>query len=96
MHVKERYKDELVAIITKYLPDAKIYLYGSRARGTHRNGSDIDLAVDTGAKVDWKMMMKIEDEIDESTIPLFVDVIDIHDVGKKFLEEIRSEWIIWR
>ncbi len=38
-----KYKTILVPIITKHLPGAEIILYGSRARGDEREGSDIDI-----------------------------------------------------
>lgn len=96
MNVKERYKTLLIEIITMHLPDTKIYLYGSRARGTHREGSDIDLAVDAGKKVEWSVLSRICEDIEDTTIPLFVDVVDIHCVGKDFLDEIQREWVVWR
>jgi predicted nucleotidyltransferase len=30
-----------------------MYLFGSRARGTHQPSSDIDLAIDAGRKLDF-------------------------------------------
>ncbi len=32
-------------IVRKYLPKAKVYLYGSRAKGTHSRVSDCDIAI---------------------------------------------------
>ena len=37
--------DAMVARITRLLPDAKVYLFGSFANGTQREDSDIDLCV---------------------------------------------------
>ena len=39
-------------------------LYGSRAMGTHRHGSDIDLCL-LGAQLNVSALLKINDEIDE-------------------------------
>ncbi len=93
--VKEQYKQQLIGIIKKYIPEAKIYLYGSRARQTHSPGSDIDLAVDAGVKLDWGLRMNIMAAIEESTVPYFVDVIDIHAVDEGFLYNIKQEWVLW-
>lgn len=37
--------DAMVARITSFLPDAKVYLFGSFAAGTQRKDSDIDICV---------------------------------------------------
>ena len=39
----KQYKEILLSIVLKYLPTAKIYLFGSRACNEHRQGSDIDI-----------------------------------------------------
>lgn len=92
----ERYKDTLLAIISQYLPDCTVYLFGSRARHNARPGSDIDLALDTGNKIDYKTLYKIKDDIEESAIPLFVDIVDLHDVGEDFKNFIAKDLIIWK
>ena len=41
---------KIVEIVSKYLPNCRIYLFGSRAKGTARKNSDFDIAVDCGSK----------------------------------------------
>ena len=48
-------------------------LYGSRAKGTHRHGSDIDLVL-TGAHLTSAMLGKIAFAFDESPLPYRFDV----------------------
>lgn len=90
-----RYKNTLLGIIHKYIPGCKVYLFGSRARGTHSQGADIDLAVDAGVKVDYKNILKIYSDLEETTIPLFVDVVDFNNTSEEMREEIRKEGIEW-
>ena len=33
---------KIVEIVSKYLPDCRIYLFGSRAKGTAKKNSDFD------------------------------------------------------
>lgn len=75
--VEERLKKQLIEIISKHLPDAKIYLYGSRASGDFSMGSDIDLALDNGKPISITDLSSIKSDIEESNIPFFVDVVDI-------------------
>lgn len=89
------YKNELLAIIKKHLPNAKVYLYGSRARGTHNPGSDIDIAIDNQHKISWSILGDIKEEIEESTIPLFVDVVDLQDIDENFKKQIQKDYKLW-
>jgi predicted nucleotidyltransferase len=43
-------------------------LFGSRAKGTARLGSDIDLAL-YGEGLDWRVLGRIEDELDDLLLP---------------------------
>ncbi len=89
------YKKELLSIIHQHLPGCTVYLFGSRARKTHRQGADIDLAIDAGKKVDLNTILSIKADIEETTIPLFVDVVDMHAISSDFKEEILKDKIIW-
>ncbi|MEX1113867.1 MAG: nucleotidyltransferase domain-containing protein [Akkermansiaceae bacterium] len=46
----------------------KAVLFGSRAKGTARPGSDIDLAL-YGEGLDWRVLGRIEDELDDLLLP---------------------------
>jgi len=43
-------------------------LFGSRAKGIHRRGSDIDLAL-TGQNLDWRLPGRIDDALDDLLLP---------------------------
>jgi predicted nucleotidyltransferase len=51
----------------------KAVIYGSRAKGNYRPGSDIDLAL-FGPGLDWDMLGKIAAQLEESPIPYQVDL----------------------
>ena len=44
-------KEKIIALVYALQPNARIYLYGSRARSTNSPFSDIDLEIDTGEKL---------------------------------------------
>ena len=48
-------------------------LYGSRAKGTHRNGSDIDLTL-LGDELTYSLLNRIETEIDDLLLPYTFDL----------------------
>ena len=91
----ERYRKELVGIIQKTIPHCTIYLFGSRARNQHRSGADIDLALDAGHPIPFNTLLKIYGEIEHTTLPLEVDLVDIHNVTEEMLHQIHAEKIKW-
>lgn len=94
MHNK--YKKEIIAIIRKHIPACKIYLYGSRARNEQRMGSDIDIALQTVNKIDPLIIADIKEEIEETTtMPLFIDLIDVNAIEPSFKSEIIKDWVSW-
>lgn len=61
-------------------------LYGSRALGRHRPGSDIDLAL-VGDDVDDRLCVRIWSEFEASDLPYKVDVTALPAVGNAALAE---------
>jgi predicted nucleotidyltransferase len=58
-----------VALVMRRFPTVeKAVLFGSRAKGTHKNGSDIDLAL-VGTDLRWRTVGQIYDELDDLLLP---------------------------
>lgn len=95
MDIETKYKPMLIEIIQKKLPNCRIWLFGSRARKSNKPGADIDLALDAGQIIDIHKLFDIKDEIEETSMPLFVDLVDIRNVDSEFLNQIKKEWIEW-
>ena len=70
-------KDDIVIIkstILKYIPDAKIFLFGSRV-DDRKKGGDIDIFVQTSEKITLKEEIKILTEIEINGIDRKVDLV---------------------
>lgn len=91
-------------VFANYPQIDKVILYGSRAKGNYRNGSDIDLVL-LGKDIDLSLQFKIENELDDLLLPYKIDLSIQHKienselldhierVGKVFFErEEESEW----
>ncbi len=65
--------EKLVEIFKRRPAIAKVVLYGSRAKGNFKPGSDIDLSIvsDTLSTAD---LLKIESEIEELLLPYKIDL----------------------
>ncbi len=64
---------KIQSIFQKYPEIEKVIVYGSRALGTFKPTSDIDLTMMTSNK-DLSFLFKIENEIDELLLPYKVDI----------------------
>ena len=56
-----------------------VKIYGSRALGTFRKGSDIDLAI--FGNINSSLITKIRSEIDELPTPYMFDITDYNTIG---------------
>lgn len=67
----------------------QVVLYGSRAKGDFRPGSDIDLTI-CGEAVTLTELLKIENELDELLLPYKIDLSLRHKIDNpELLDHIR-------
>jgi predicted nucleotidyltransferase len=60
--------EQITGVLVTFSQVEKALLFGSRAKGTHKPGSDIDLAL-VGADLDWKTVGRISCALDDLPIP---------------------------
>ncbi len=73
-------------ILQQYPAVARAMIYGSRAKGNYRNGSDIDLTL-FGEALDVKKLLEIAWAFDESSLPHTVDVSLFDQISNSDLRE---------
>lgn len=86
----------IIGVISALLPEAKIYLFGSRARGSHKEFSDVDLALDAGKELRPALVGEARDMLNASNIPLKFDVVDMQAVNQEMQNAIRKDGILWK
>jgi uncharacterized protein len=77
------------------LQHARLYLFGSRARGDAGRASDIDIAILPDTPLEPGTLARIRDALEESTIPYEVEVIDLSSVDEPFRRKVLAEAIAW-
>ncbi|MCF6349426.1 MAG: nucleotidyltransferase domain-containing protein [Flavobacteriaceae bacterium] len=82
--LKEKHIKAINSVFSKYPQIEKIILYGSRAKGNYRNGSDIDLAL-VGNDLDLTSLFKIEIKLDDLLLPYKIDLSILHKIKNKDL-----------
>lgn len=67
----------------------KVILYGSRAKGNFKRGSDIDLTI-VAPKMELTELLKIANELDDLLLPYKIDLSLYHQIDDPdVLEHIR-------
>ena len=70
----------LQAVFSNYPAVEKVILYGSRAKGNYRRGSDIDLTM-VGHTLTLSLQFKIETELDDLLLPQKIDLSILHTIS---------------
>jgi len=78
--------EKIVEIISKYLPNSKIILFGSRAKGNNRPNSDFDVAVETEEPVPVRIKFNIQDELEALPTLKKFDILYLNEVDEDFKE----------
>ena len=76
---------QICAVLGRYPQVDRAILYGSRAKGNYKNGSDIDLTLRGSTRLTLNVLYKILDDLDEMLLPYTIDLsifdqIDDRDV----------------
>ncbi len=91
-----KYKDAIIKIVEIFFPTAKIYLFGSYARGTNRIGSDIDIALDVGRPLSFVEINKVARLMDALPMSQRVDIVDLTVVPENMRKEILENGKPWK
>jgi uncharacterized protein len=96
--VREQAIEELRRMVLTALGehDAAAWLFGSCARGEMRQHSDIDIAILPRDELPLGFFAELDAEIEESTIPYDVDLVDLRHADPALVAEVRREGVKWR
>lgn len=85
-------------IVLSFLQDrkAKVYLFGSWARGQEKRTSDIDVAIWYEEVLPLGLLAQLSSVLEESTVPYRVDIVDLTKAGKVLIRKVEKEGIVWK
>ena len=88
--LKESHVLLLDRLIHKWIPDAQVIVFGSRAKGTQTARSDIDIVLKT-KESDRHLLASLIDDIQESELPLLCDILYHTEItNPSLLEHIQN------
>ena len=61
-------------VFVQYPEVEEVVLYGSRARGDYKNGSDIDLTLRGNSELTHTLLSRIANDLDDQLLPYTIDL----------------------
>ena len=91
LDLDEKQLDLLKAILNQKIPDKTVWAYGSRAKGTAEERSDLDLVVFncTGVQI-----LDLKTAFEESSLLISVDVMSWEEIPQEFKSAIHEQYIV--
>ena len=84
----------VVRILQWFLPpEARVWVFGSRARGTKKRAADLDLVIDAGRRLTSSEECQLEYAFEMSELPYRVDIVDMQRASGVFLDNILRDHI---
>jgi predicted nucleotidyltransferase len=86
--------DAVVRILAKHVPEREVWAFGSRAGGTAKQFSDLDLAILGDRPISAGVLADLQEAFRESDLPFKVDVIDWATTQNHFRRIIEKEYVV--
>jgi predicted nucleotidyltransferase len=93
--LKKTVVKKIQQVLSGYPDVQKAILYGSRAMGKYKSGSDIDLTL-KGARLTLRQLNSIENELDDLLLPYDIDLSIHHQIeNPDLLEHVKRAGVIF-
>lgn len=92
LFIKPQYLQILLDVFKNYCPNAEIWAYGSRINGEAHEASDLDLVVKS-FNDENKSLSVLKELINDSDIPIIVDILEFDKIPLSFQKEIEKDYI---
>ena len=81
-------------ILRTHVPQYDVWAFGSRATGTAKPYSDLDLAIITDHPLSLAVSAALADDFSESDLPYKVDIVDWAATGESFQRIIERHKVV--
>lgn len=86
--------EEVQSILKNILPmHARVFVFGSRIKGTTTRSSDLDLMIDAGRALSKQENNQLFNAFEASDLPYKVDIVDFYTVSDSFKKMILNEQV---
>lgn len=82
------------SILHKHVPQYEVWAFGSRAKWTAKEFSDLDLAIITGQPMSLDVSASLSEDFSESDLPWKVDIVDWATTSESFRKIIEKDKVV--
>jgi len=79
--------ERICLVFSRYQEVEEAILYGSRAKGNHKNGSDIDLTLKGGDRLTLVLLNRIMNDLDDLLLPYQIDLSIFNQISDESVVE---------
>ncbi len=68
--------------------NCKVWVFGSRANNKFQKFSDLDILFESSHELDMSFLFKIKSNVEDSNLPIKVDIVNIKELAESYREQI--------
>lgn len=91
LDISTEQRDMVIRILDAHLPGREAMVFGSRATGSAKPYSDLDIAIMGDEPFDFRTQAFLKDTFAESDLPLGVDVVQWCKISPEFKKVIQPQ-----
>jgi predicted nucleotidyltransferase len=84
----------LQSILKRYVPEFKVWAFGSRVTGTYKPYSDLDLALVGDEPISLETRSALSEALSNSGLPYKVDIVDWASTSEAFRKIIEKQKLV--
>lgn len=78
-------------ILKQSLPQSTVWAFGSRANGTNKPFSDLDLAIENSTDLSFEQTGNLREAFQNSDLPFRIDFVDVRTMSDSFKKIIAKD-----
>ena len=96
LDLPRRYREQVEALLREHVLGVEVWAYGSRVSGRSHEGSDLDLVLRGPdlKRIDSGQLADLIEALEESNVPIIVQVHDWARLPERFHREIEREYVV--
>ena len=94
LDLTEHHLQLLQSLLQQYVPGVTIWAFGSRVNGNAKPHSDLDLVLKAATAIPQQQLFALQDALEESDLPIKVDVLDWQQISAEFQQHILKRYLI--